>query len=358
MQDHPADYSEGVEGVPREGAERAPGLRDGDDDGSDAGPPPVFLASDAGAGQRLDRFVAASLDGVSRTRIQRWIALGAVTVDGAAALPSRRLRALESIEVRPLPTEAERAFEPDEVPLSIVHEDADLMVVDKPAGLVTHPAPGHWRGTLMNGLLHVRPDSAGLPRAGIVHRLDKDTSGLMMVARSERAFERLTAALAARSVRRRYLAVVEGVPPESLTIDAPVGRDPRDRLRMAVVPAGRGRAAVTHAVRLGAGDRVATVECRLETGRTHQIRVHLASRGHPLVGDLVYGGRARGSFVRQALHAWRLELEHPTTGAALAFDSPLPADLCTLLEAFGLPVPRPPDDAVAVPRAARGKGRR
>ena len=150
MQDHPVDYSEGVD--------LDPDLPGADADGPDAGPPQIVLASDAGAGQRLDRFVASSLDGVSRTRIQRWIALGAVTVDGVAALPSRRLRALESIEVRPLPTEAERAFEPDDVPLAIVHEDADLMVIDKPAGLVTHPAPGNWRGTLMNGLLHARPD--------------------------------------------------------------------------------------------------------------------------------------------------------------------------------------------------------
>jgi len=350
MQDHPVDYSEGVTDDPD--------LRGADDDGPEAGAAPLVFASDPGAGQRIDRFVAAALDGVSRTRIQRWIALGAVTIDGVAVLPSRRLRALESIEVRPLPTEAERAFEPDDVPLAIVHEDADLMVIDKPAGLVTHPAPGNWRGTLMNGLLHARPASAGLPRAGIVHRLDKDTSGLMMVARSERAFERLTAALAARAVHRRYLAVVEGVPPALMTIDAPIGRDPRDRLRMAVVPAGRGRPSVTHVARIDAGVRVATVECRLETGRTHQIRVHLASRGHPLVGDLTYGGRARGEFRRQALHAWRLELTHPVSGAPLAFDSPLPADLCALLDRLGLPMPRPLPDPPAVAPRVRGRSTR
>ena len=350
MQDHPTDYSEGVT--------HDPDPCGADDEGGEAGPPPIVFASDPGAGQRVDRFVAAALDSVSRTRIQRWIALGAVTVDGVAVLPSRRLRLLESIEVRPLPTEAERAFEPDDVPLAIVHEDADLMVIDKPAGLVTHPAPGNWRGTLMNGLLHARPDSAGLPRAGIVHRLDKDTSGLMMVARSERAFERLTAALAARTVRRRYLAVVEGVPPETLTIDAPIGRDPRDRLRMAVVPAGRGRPSMTHVARLAAADGVATVECRLETGRTHQIRVHLASRGHPLVGDLVYGGRARGDFRRQALHAWRLELAHPVSGAVLAFDSPLPPDLRALLDTLGLPAPQPLLEPPATPPRARGRARR
>ncbi|MEI7446838.1 MAG: RluA family pseudouridine synthase, partial [Burkholderiales bacterium] len=277
MQDQPTDYSEG-------GAAGS-ALFDDDAPLAPEGAAPRRLDARGGAGQRLDRFVAAAIDGVSRTRIQRWIALGSVTVDGVAALPGRRLRGLETVEVVPLPTEAERAFEPDEMPLVIVHEDADLMVVDKPAGLVVHPAPGHWRGTLMNGLLHARPDSAGLPRAGIVHRLDKDTSGLIMVARSERGFERLTAALAARDIGRRYVAVVEGVPPEQLTVDAPIGRDPRDRLRMAVVESARGKPAVTHVARLQAGEGVSTVECRLETGRTHQIRVHLAHRGHRLVGD-------------------------------------------------------------------------
>jgi 23S rRNA pseudouridine1911/1915/1917 synthase len=330
MQSREADYIEGESS--------AVALEDGDaTEAPGDATPPIRLDARAGAGQRLDRFLAARIDGVSRTRIQRWIALGAVTVDGAPSLASRRLRGIESIDAWPLPTEAERAFEPDDVPLEIVHEDADLMVVDKPAGLVVHPAPGHWRGTLMNGLLRARPDSAGLPRAGIVHRLDKDTSGLMMVARSERGFERLTAALAARAIGRRYVAVVEGVPPARFTVDVPIGRDPRDRLRMAVVPLERGRPAVTHVERLASTQRVSTVECRLETGRTHQIRVHLAHQGHPLVGDTTYGGRAFAGFARQALHAWRLELSHPVSGAALAFASPLPADLVGLLSALGLP---------------------
>lgn len=333
MQNRGADYSEG-------GSVAAAGP-DGDvPDALDGSGSPIRLDARAGAGQRLDRFLAAAIDGVSRTRVQRWIALGAVTVDGGPALPSRRLRGLEAIDAWPLPSEAERAFEPDAMPLSIVHEDADLMVIDKPAGLVVHPAPGHWRGTLMNGLLHARPDSAGLPRAGIVHRLDRDTSGLMMVARSERGFERLTAALAARRIGRRYLAVVEGVPAARFTVDAPIGRDPRDRLRMAVVAAERGRAAVTHVERLASGERASTVECRLETGRTHQIRVHLAHRGHPLVGDATYGGRPFAGFARQALHAWRLDLVHPASGAPLSFASALPADLLALLSALGLPLPQ------------------
>ena len=303
---------------------------------------PLRFDARSGLGQRLDRFLAGVLADVSRTRIQRWIALAAITVDGQAVLPRHRLRGIETIEVWPMPTEAERSFEPDDIPLSIIHEDADLMVIDKPVGLVAHPAPGHWRGTLMNGLLHARPDSAKLPRAGIIHRLDKDTSGLLMVARSERAFERLSAAIAARAISRRYFAVAQGLPRDRLTIDAPIGRDPRDRLRMAVVSPERGKAATTHVERLSTGDRVASIECRLETGRTHQIRVHLASVGHPLIGDTVYGGSPRGDFNRQALHAWRLELVHPVSGEPLQIASPLPADILALLEALHLPVPVPP----------------
>ena len=331
MVDHGSDYSE--RGAP------VAASADDDEPPASAVADPVVVDARAGAGQRLDRYLASALDGVSRTRLQRWIALGSVKVDGATVLPRRTLRGIERIEVWPLPHEADRAFAPDDVPLSIVHEDADLMVVDKPAGLVTHPAPGHWRGTLMNGLLHLRPDAAALPRAGIVHRLDKDTSGLMMVARSELAHERLVAALAARRVSRRYVAVAEGTVAPRLEIDAPIGRDPRDRLRMAVVPAGQGRPALTHVERIAVAAGASLVECRLETGRTHQIRVHLAHRGHPLVGDRVYGGRPRAGFARQALHAWRLGLDHPRTGSPLRFSSPMPEDLARLLDALGLPVP-------------------
>jgi 23S rRNA pseudouridine1911/1915/1917 synthase len=330
MPQRPVDYSEG--GARNENDAEVP-------QEPVAAPASVMAARDA-AGQRLDRFLAAAIDGVSRSRIQRWIALGAVRVDGMVGLAARRLRGTERIEVWPVPTEAESAFEPDPVPLSLVHEDADLMVIDKPAGLVVHPAPGHWRGTVMNGLLHARPDSARLPRAGIVHRLDKDTSGLMMVARSERGFEALTAAIAARRIGRHYIAVVEGVPPASMTIDASIGRDPRDRLRMAVVPSDRGKPAVTHVSRQAAAAGVASVECRLETGRTHQIRVHLAARGHPLVGDALYGGRARAGFSRQALHAWRLELSHPVSGLPLSFTRELPEDLATLMASLSLPCPQ------------------
>jgi 23S rRNA pseudouridine1911/1915/1917 synthase len=328
MQREPDDYSEGPDAEPEDTA--TPGAA-----------PRLSIPAAAGAGERIDRFVAGALSGYSRTRIQRWLGLGAVTVDGLAVLPKYRLRGHETIEVTPLPSEAEQAFEPDPVPLRMVHEDSDLLVLDKPAGLVTHPGPGNWRGTLMNGLLHARPDSARLPRAGIVHRLDKDTSGLLMVARSERGFERLTTMIAARTVQRRYLALVEGGLAASATIDAPIGRDPRDRLRMAVVGPERGKPAVTHVVPLGqapadAGSLLSLVECRLETGRTHQIRVHLASRGHPLVGDVTYGGRACRGFARQALHAWRLLLDHPCTGKPLDLRCPPPGDFLALLDGLGL----------------------
>ncbi|HVL59287.1 MAG TPA: RluA family pseudouridine synthase [Burkholderiaceae bacterium] len=306
------------------------------------------LSARDGAGERIDRFVAAQLPQYSRTRIQRWLELGAVLVDGRTVLRKHRLAGHERIDVVPQPTEAEQAFEADPVPLAIVHEDADLMIVDKPAGLVTHPAPGNWRGTLLNGLLHARPDSARLPRAGIVHRLDKDTSGLMLVARSERGFERLVAALAARRIGRRYLALAHGALERDGAIDAPIGRDPRERLRMAVVDAARGKSARTLYRALGAGRApaqsggapqrlpVTLIECTLETGRTHQIRVHLASIGHPLVGDATYGGAAVAGFARQALHAWRLTLPHPVHEAVIDLRTPPPPDFAALVAGCGL----------------------
>jgi len=332
MVEHASEYSErgGPVGLP---------VDDGDDSAALGPGEPTVVDARPGAGQRLDRFLASALADVSRTRLQRWIALGAVTVDGASVLPRRLLRGFERIEVRPLPRDADRSFAPDPVPIAIVHEDPDLIVLDKPAGLVTHPGPGHWRGTLMNGLLHLYPDSAALPRAGIVHRLDKDTSGLMMVARSEIAHERLVASLAARRVSRRYVAAAQGRVPPRFDVDAPIGRDPRDRLRMAVVAAGTGKPALTRVERLAVSAGESLIECRLETGRTHQIRVHLAHRGHPLVGDLTYGGSARDGFSRQALHAWRLGLEHPRSGVPLRFASAVPADLAAVLDRLGLPVP-------------------
>jgi 23S rRNA pseudouridine1911/1915/1917 synthase len=302
---------------------------------SEASTESLQLEARNGAGERIDRYLARVLAPVSRTRIQRWFSLGAIQLDGASVLPSRRLAGSEQIDVTPVPHEAEQAFRPDPIDLSIVHEDDHLMVVDKPAGLVVHPAAGHWRGTLMNGLLHARPDSARLPRAGLVHRLDKDTSGLILVARSETAFERLTRALAERTVHRTYLAICAGLWPQSRTLDASIGRDPRQRLRMAVLEPGRGRVARTHVHPISQTQGYSAVCCQLDTGRTHQIRVHLASVGHPLLADALYGGPAHPHLKRQALHAVALGLHHPVTGAAMQFRSPLPSDLLLALASFG-----------------------
>jgi 23S rRNA pseudouridine1911/1915/1917 synthase len=230
-----------------------------------------LLSARGAAGLRLDQFVAAQLDGVSRSRVQRWIALGAIRVDQSLRLPSYRLNGHEAIEVDPQPLESEQAFAPDPVPLDILHRDEDLLVVNKPAGLVTHPAPGNWRGTLMNGLLFANPDSARLPRAGIVHRLDRDTSGVLVCAQSERAFVSLSAQLAGRTMHRQYLAIVgsDASPvADSGTVDAPIGRDPHNRLRMAVVPSPHGKPAQTDyqvlaRSRIEASRHYAALACRL-----------------------------------------------------------------------------------------------
>jgi len=286
---------------------------------------------------RLDRFLARVLPTVSRSQIQQWIELGAVEVDGAVRASKHRLNGGEWVSVRPQPRVADTAFCADPVALAVVHIDPSLIVIDKPAGLVTHPAAGHWRGTLMNGLLHHWPSQAALPRAGIVHRLDKDTSGLLVVARTESAVFALGSQLAERTMSRRYLALVDGVPPQQGTIQASIGRDPHAPIRMAVVEAQRGRPATTHFTQLGRGTDalgapVSLLECRLETGRTHQIRVHLQHLGYPLVGDPVYGRRRNDSrLARQALHAWKLGLWHPTEGSRCEWQAGLPADFQTLL---------------------------
>ena len=311
------------------------------------GPEPIVLDALDGAGQRLDRFLAAAMrdhGNPSRTRIQRWIAAGAVLVDGRPGMPDARLSGFEEIEVEPRPLEIETAFRPEPVAFDVIHADADLIVIDKPAGLVTHPAPGNWHGTLMNGLLHRFPETARLPRAGIVHRLDRDTSGVLVAARSERAFASLTRQLADRSMGRVYAAVVETSGLATLaaegSIDAPIGRDARNRLRMAVREDGGGKPARTDWRRLAQGERHALIACRLHSGRTHQIRVHLRSIGHPLAGDSTYGGSPVGAFARQALHAWQLSLDRD--GARAVFDCPLPGDFLALLASLSIPVPDAP----------------
>ena len=280
-----------------------------------------------GHGQRLDKLLVAHAGEFSRSHLQGLIERGCVQVDGVvAATASRRLRVGQAVSLELQPTDESRAFTPEPMALAIRFEDEHLLVLAKPAGLVVHPAPGNWRGTLLNGLLAYHRGAFQLPRAGIVHRLDKDTSGLMVVAKTLPAMTALVRAIAAREVRREYLALVHGeVAATAFAIDAPIGRDPVARVRMAVVAGGK--PARTDVARVAVRDRISAVECRLHSGRTHQIRVHLASRGHPLLADALYGGAAALGLERQALHAARLGFSHAITGEALAFEEPLPADL-------------------------------
>jgi 23S rRNA pseudouridine1911/1915/1917 synthase len=286
-------------------------------------------------GERVDRAVAL-LTGWSRAEVQALIVAGSVLVDGAAVAKSRRLVQGEHVELLAEP-EPERPPEPEQVPVAVVYEDADVLVVDKPAGLVVHPGAGHPGGTLVNGLLGRFPEirEVGDPlRPGIVHRLDRDTSGLLLVARTQPAYERLVAMLAARSVGRRYAALVWGVPdaPRGV-VDAPIGRSQRTPTRMAVREGGRDARTGYETRRAFDDPKVALLACTLETGRTHQIRVHLAAIRHPVVGDPAYGGVRPGLAIgRPFLHAERLALEHPVTGAALELSSPLPPDLGAVLD--------------------------
>jgi 23S rRNA pseudouridine1911/1915/1917 synthase len=282
---------------------------------------------DALHGMRLDRALAACVPEFSRTHLQGLIERGHVRVDGVAMTAcSRKVGAGQRLDIELVPTLEAQAFRPEAIALSVVFEDAHLLVLDKPAGLVVHPAAGNWSGTVLNGLLAHHADAAALPRAGIVHRLDKDTSGLMVVGKTLAAVTALSRQIAARDVHRAYVAVVHGqVAEERFRIEAPIGRDPRSRVRMAVVSSGR--PAMTDVEVAARADRFSALRCRLHTGRTHQIRVHLASRGHPLVGDGVYGGAAALGLQRQGLHAARLEFVHPVTLRPLSFAAAMPADL-------------------------------
>ena len=292
-------------------------------------------------GERLDRALATLVPEFSRSYLRQLLDAGLVRLGGAVAgKAAARVRAGDAVQVELRPTPQSQAFVPQPMPLSVVHEDEHLLVIDKPAGLVVHPAPGNWSGTLLNGLLARDARAAALPRAGIVHRLDKDTSGLMLVARSRAAMDALVRQIAAREVRREYLALAHGVWRGAPTreVDAPIGRDPRNRLRMAVVDLDQhaGKPAQTFIELLHNSEQFCVVRCRLGTGRTHQIRVHMAHLGHPLVGDALYGGAPAAGMARQALHAERLALAHPVTGKPLAFRAPLPADLAAALAAQGL----------------------
>ena len=316
------------------------------------------VVSEEFAGQRVDRVVVSLLNqravrfAVSRVEVARWIRSGVLTVDGSSVKPKMQVRGGERIELsvaRPPRFNWDAA---QDVAFKLVHEDDSVIVIDKPAGLVVHPGAGNADGTLVNGLLRHRPQLASLPRAGLVHRLDKGTSGLLVVAANAASRMALGDALARHEVERRYLAVVEGQLIAAKRIDASIGRDPRNRLRQKVLETGR--SAVTYAAPLRRFSNHTLVQANLETGRTHQIRVHLASVGHPLVGDRRYGARgvvpigvsaeraaAVRAFPRQALHATRLAFVHPITGAELTFDSPLPDDMKALLAVMA------PDSAVA-----------
>jgi 23S rRNA pseudouridine1911/1915/1917 synthase len=303
----------------------------------------------AHAGWRLDRALAVAIPTLSRERLKTLIRSGAVEASGKPIRdPAAKVRGEEALRVAvPEPTAAHN--EAQDIPLKIVFEDEHLLVVDKPAGLVVHPAAGNLDGTLVNALLHHCGGSlsgiGGVARPGIVHRIDKDTSGLLVVAKTDVAHEGLARQFAAHSIDRRYLAIVNGVPKAvEGRVDASLARSSSNRKKIAIVPEGRGKRAVTHWKRLHLLDDAALVECRLETGRTHQVRVHMASIGHPLLGDPVYGGSGKThgkilkelQFHRQALHAAELGFTHPVTKNRLSFSSPMPADMQELFNALGV----------------------
>lgn len=306
------------------------------------------LISEDLAGQRFDQAAAALFEEFSRSRLKIWIESGELTLAGRPAAPKTRVGGGEAIRLDAA-VEAVVPLAPEAIPLTVVYEDDDLLVIDKPAGLVVHPGAGNPAGTLQNGLLAHDPGLAAVPRAGIVHRLDKDTTGLLVVAKTLTAHQALVAALERREIRRTYEAICQGVMTGGGEVDAPIGRHPRERLRMAVVT--RGRPSVTH-FRVIERFRAQThIRVELETGRTHQIRVHMAHIRHPLVGDPLYGGRPRlpksplpelvaalPRFRRQALHARALELAHPGTGELLKVAAPLPEDFQALLSVLAADV--------------------
>jgi len=298
-------------------------------------------------GERLDRALAVLLPEFSRSFSQQLLSEGCVSclspMPRVMTKASAKVRMGERYQLILKPTPQSQAFKPEDIPLDVIYEDEDLRVLFKPAGLVVHPAPGNWSGTLLNGLLALDPQAVMLPRAGIVHRLDKDTSGLMIVARTRRAMDALVVMIAEREVLREYLAVAyrkwSGTPVRDIV--AAIGRDYRNRLRMAVVDLERlpGKEAHTTFECLSSQEEACLVQCTLHTGRTHQIRVHMAHFGHPLVGDSLYAGPMTLGIDRQALHAFRLSFAHPITAEPLTFEAPLPDDMVHLLAGLGLKRP-------------------
>lgn len=318
------------------------------EDADEFGPGEVELApimlqlEPESCGVRLDKVLATHLPKYSRGRLQQWIEEGHVSVDGKQATSLRAtMYGDEKIVILPQISQAEQAYLPEPIALNVVYEDDDLIIINKPVGLVVHPGAGNWTGTLLNGLLHRWPHLAGIPRAGIVHRLDKDTSGLMVVAKTLLTQTDLVRQLQERTVSREYVAMVWGQPVSNGKVEAAIGRHPRERTKMAVSTLPTARPALTHYQKLATGKfegrPVALLLCKLETGRTHQIRVHMQSLGFPLIGDGVYGKQHLVPlFPRQALHAVRLGLLHPASGDECVWEAPLPEDMADLMARSGI----------------------
>ena len=323
-----------------------------------------FVVPDEYAGLRLDQALVKFFPEYSRSRLQEWIIQQQVKVNGAFATTKQKVWGGEKLEVLPQSRLSEQPHLAEDIALEIVYEDDALLVINKPAGLVVHPGSGNWEGTLLNALLHHAPQLEAVPRAGIVHRLDKDTSGLLVVAKTLTAQTALVRQLESRSVQREYLALVHGEMTRAGKVDAPVGRHPTQRVKMAVVESGK--PAVTHYQIEEKFPSCTLLRCRLETGRTHQIRVHLAHLKHPLVGDSVYVKGPQkcipqlrellSSFPRQALHAARLALVHPVSGEMMEWHAPLPQDMQHLLKQIRVAIsPRPQAGAPKVGNPLSGK---
>ena len=326
----------------------APGATDGDDQED------VDVLTDAAGfelrqavvpveshGHRLDLALVQIVPEFSRSYLQQLIDAGAIAHNGhTQSKSSAKVKAGDRLSIELKPTPQSQAFRPEPMTLDVVYEDSHILVINKPAGLVVHPAPGNWSGTLLNGLLARDAQASTLPRAGIVHRLDKDTSGLMIVARTRQAMDQLVQMIAARTVKRQYIALARNTWQGAKTrqVDFSVGRDVKNRLRMAVVDLAKnpGKTACTTITLLENGVNYCLVRCKLHTGRTHQIRVHMAAIGHPLVADELYGGMPAGGLHRQALHACELAFEHPVAGESLRFKSPVSADIQAAMFQLGL----------------------
>ncbi len=304
-----------------------------------------FVVPNNLAGSRLDAALAKLMPDFSRSRITSWIKEGEVLVNGAPCEPKAKLIGQENIQVTIIPSEENLAFIPEDIALNVVYEDETVIVINKAANLVVHPASGNWTGTVLNGLLYHYPELQQIPRAGIVHRLDKDTSGLMVIARTLPAQNHLVQQLQNRTVKRIYRAVCDGIVPFDGMIETRIGRDPHNRIKMAVVKFG-GKEAITHVKVLERYLTHSYIECSLETGRTHQIRVHMREARHPLAGDATYGNprlkcsdevkEAVRSLKRQALHAYRLSFIHPVSGETVSFEAPIPDDMYHVLSVLRL----------------------